>query len=198
MNIPLNVPVYCTNGIGGKSTYAIVNPIDREVTHVVVRPTGTYSAEYLVPISEVDATTPDAIVLKLDLKELAKLPYFREYEYVFLPDNPDGVLFLPYAIPVTSGDIPIEHMHVPPGELAVKRGDAVEASDGHIGRVDEFLIDPASRHITHLILREGHLWGQRLVTIPISSIADIKSGVVNLNIDKQSVAGLPTIKVHRG
>ena len=32
--------------------------------------------------------------------------------------------------------------------------------------MDEFLADPASRQITHLVLREGHLWSQKDVVVP--------------------------------
>ena len=53
------------------------------------------------------------------------------------------------------------------------------------GCVDEFPVDPANGHITHLVLREGHLWGQEDVTIPISEIARIEEGTVYLKLNKQ-------------
>ena len=59
------------------------------------------------------------------------------------------------------------------GELAVRRGSRVRATDGDVGRVDEFLVDRETAHITHLVLREGHLWGQKDVLIPVSEIGQI-------------------------
>ncbi len=53
--------------------------------------------------------------------------------------------------------ISVEYERIPPGELAVRRGARVETTDGHAGRVDEFLVNPADGYITHLVLREGHL-----------------------------------------
>ena len=32
--------------------------------------------------------------------------------------------------------------------------------------VDELLVDPENEHITHLVMREGHLWGQKDVVYP--------------------------------
>ena len=46
----------------------------------------------------------------------------------------------PYYVPLTAYITP-EQEHIPAGELAIRRGAGVEASDGHAGRVDEFLIN---------------------------------------------------------
>jgi sporulation protein YlmC with PRC-barrel domain len=73
----------------------------------------------------------------------------------------------------------------------------VEATDGHAGRVDEFLVDPANGHITHLVLREGHLWGQKDVTIPVAQIDRIEDGAVYLKLDKESIGALPAIPIRR-
>jgi sporulation protein YlmC with PRC-barrel domain len=86
---------------------------------------------------------------------------------------------------------------VPPGELAVRRRAHVKAIDGRVGQVDEFLVDPVSEHITHLILREGHLWGQRDVTVPVSEIARIEEDTVHLKLTKAQIEALPTIPLRR-
>jgi hypothetical protein len=62
--------------------------------------------------------------------------------------------------------MPVEHERVPPGGLTVHRGSQVRATDGDIGRVDEFLIDRETEQITHLVLCEGHLWGRRICSFP--------------------------------
>jgi sporulation protein YlmC with PRC-barrel domain len=93
--------------------------------------------------------------------------------------------------------VTLRHEHVPQGEVAIHRGARVEATDGHVGRVDEFLVDPVNERITHLVLREGHLWGKRDVTIPISQIDRIEQDVVYLKLDKHSVEQLPAVPVRR-
>ena len=85
----------------------------------------------------------------------------------------------------------LEHELVPEGEEAIDRGARVVASDGPIGHVDEFLIDPVSQHITHLILREGHFWGQKEVTIPVNQIERIEEDTVYLKLSKEEIERLP-------
>jgi sporulation protein YlmC with PRC-barrel domain len=85
--------------------------------------------------------------------------------------------------------------HNPAGELAIRRGARVEAVDGHAGRVDEFLINPENDHITHLVMREGHLWGQKDVTIPMSQIDRFADNTVYLKLNKQEIEELLTIPV---
>jgi sporulation protein YlmC with PRC-barrel domain len=36
--------------------------------------------------------------------------------------------------------------------------------------VDEFVVNPKNGHITHLVMREGHLWGQKDVIIPLALV----------------------------
>ena len=85
---------------------------------------------------------------------------------------------------------------VPLGEVAICRGDPVHATDGDIGRVQGLVIDPRSRHVTHVLLQEGHLWGRKEVAIPISAVAST-SGGIRLKIAKQQVQDLPPVDVDR-
>ena len=86
---------------------------------------------------------------------------------------------------------------VPPGELAVHRGARVRATDGRVGRVDEFVIEPESGQITHLTMRTGHLWGDREVSIPVSEIGRIAENTVHLKLGKRQIGALPLLRVRR-
>jgi hypothetical protein len=44
--------------------------------------------------------------------------------------------------------------------------------------------------VTHVLLREGHLWGHKDVAIPVSAVASLDDGVW-LNITKKQVQELP-------
>lgn len=79
----------------------------------------------------------------------------------------------------------------------MNRGTRIEATDGYIGHIDEFVVNPEKGHITHLVMREGHLWGQKDVIIPLSAIGDIDVDTVFLNLDKQQIESLPSFPVHR-
>jgi sporulation protein YlmC with PRC-barrel domain len=81
---------------------------------------------------------------------------------------------------------------VPVGEVEMRRGDHVRATDGSIGRVQGLVVDPSDHHMTHVLLDEGHLWGKKEVAIPIGAIASVKDGVA-LNLTKDEVRDLPPV-----
>lgn len=92
---------------------------------------------------------------------------------------------------------PIYEERVPPCELAVRRGERVRDSKGErVGSVDEFLVSPEDGHVTHLVLREGHLWGRKDVTIPVSRIERVEEAV-HLRLDREQIAALPATPIHR-
>jgi hypothetical protein len=85
--------------------------------------------------------------------------------------------------------------HVPDGDVEVRRGEHVHATDGEIGRIHGFVIDPTDHGLTHIVLDEGHLWGHKTVAIPISAIKDLNDGV-RLGITKEEVGHLPSVELH--
>jgi sporulation protein YlmC with PRC-barrel domain len=203
MDIPLNAQVRCVDGECGRSTYVIINPVSRQVTHLVVRERGLATHERLVPIEWVTEATPELVRLRCTSEQLSNLEPFVETRYLRepLPDyeRVAGTYYVhPYRVPEVVSTISVRERHIPRGERAVHRGARVEATDGHVGQIDEFLVDPQDSHITHLILREGHLWGQQDVTIPVSEIDRVEEDTVYLKLNKQSIEALPSIPVRRG
>ena len=201
MDLPVDADVQCTDGPGGRSTYVVLNPVTRRLTHIVVKQDSFPRLERLVPVGMVAETTPDQIHLSCSKQELHSLEPFVETEFVsgefpHAAYELDEYRLWPYVLP-EDNVVPVEHERVPPGELAVRRGSHVRAMDGDVGRVDEFLVDRETEHITHLVLREGHLWGQKDVLIPVSEIGQIDEDRVYLTLSKEEVANLPTIPVRR-
>jgi uncharacterized protein YrrD len=210
MDIPVNVDVYCTDGLCGQSTYVLINPIRQEVTHLVVKEAKAPHSERVVPIEDVLETTPDKIMLKCTRHQLSGMNPFIKTEYIS-EERPEMYIGLPYAgymgygyagiwpyvVPEREELDAVEHKQIPPGELAVRRGTRVDATDGHVGRVDEFLVNPENEYITHLVMREGHLWGQKDVTIPVSAIDRLGEDTVYLKLDKKGIEALPTIRIRR-
>jgi hypothetical protein len=96
------------------------------------------------------------------------------------------------------GSIPqtVAHDTVPQGEVNVRRGDPVQATDGDIGRVQGLVTDRRSCHVTHVLLQEGHLWGRREVAMPISAVTSTSNGI-RLRISKQEVQDLPPVDVEQ-
>lgn len=200
MDIPVNAEVRCGDAISGRSTYVILNPTTREVTHVVVREEEWPNTERLVPVDLIAESTPYLLRLRCKPEELARFEPFVETEYV-----QEGVSHEQYVVGEYflwpsyhfSGEsvVPVEHEHVPPGEMAIHRGAHVEATDGRVGRVDEFLVNAKTKRITHLVLRQGHPWDKQDVFVPFSKIDRMEEDTIYLKLDKNSVAALPAIPV---
>ncbi len=211
MEIPLNAPVECTDGVYGHSAYVLINPVADQVTHLVVKADTFPNTEYIVPVDLVAETIIDMVRLRCSKAELEKLDPFiktkfieervpeRYYHYTSGTYGMGSNYYLPYVSPETM-QVSVEVKQIPPGELAVQRGTHVEATDGYVGRVDEFVVNPENGHITHLVLREGHLWGRKDVIIPISELAvtdRTDADTVVLKLDKRQIEALPTFRVHR-
>ena len=78
IDIPLNANVECADGPGGRSSYVIIDPASKQVTHFVVKGNGFHRAERLVPVDWTVETTPDLIRLRCTRDELAMLEPFVE------------------------------------------------------------------------------------------------------------------------
>ena len=202
MDIPINVEVLCAGESCGRSTYLVINPVNERITHLVVTQKAFPNIERLVPIDKILASSPNSIQLRCKPSELSDMDTFEETDFIesgqleasFPYDVPYEVW--PYAM-YEAKPIPFEYEHIPAGEVVIRRGTPVKATDGTVGKVDEFLVDPDNDVITHLVLREGHLWGKKDVTIPVSEIKKIAEEAVYLKLDKKAIETLPTVPVHR-
>ncbi len=201
--------VACSDGVCGELTRVVVDPVARALTHLVVEPTHRQGAGRLVPIGLVDPTATD-LRLRCTMPEFEALEDADETEFV--PGAPgdlgyaDGqMLSQPYFVlgigtsgvvgaagSIGAGPHLIVHHRVPVGEVEVRRGAHVRATDGDIGRVRGLLVDPGDHHVTHVLLDEGHLWGQKTVAIPIGAVTDVRAGV-RLGLTKDQVRDLPAV-----
>ena len=163
--------------------------------------------EYIVPVDVVSATIADTIQLRCSKTDLEKMIPFVQTEFIEekVLDYAGyqggkyrmGAYYMPYVTSEIRVPVSVEHKQIPPGELAVHRGTRIEATDGYVGKVDEFVVNQENGHITELVMREGHLWGQKDVIIPLSAMKDNRDDTVFLNINKHQIEALPTFAVHR-
>ena len=210
MNIPLNAQVEYTDGVCwhvvGRSEFVLINPIIDQVTHLVVKEDESPNSEYVVPLEVVTETTADTIRLNCTRAEMEKMkPFIKTQfvekklaEYSEYRGGPYGMgsYYMPYVTSDITVSVPVERQQIPKGELAVHRGTHVQATDGQVGKVDEFVINPENI-ITHIVMREGHLWGRKDVIIPVSALGETRDDTVFLTLDKQQVESLPSFAVHR-
>ena len=194
----------CTDGVGGKVTCVVIDPLARAVTHLVVEPKHRHGAARLVPLDLVDATTGE-IRLRCSLAEFEKLDPAEQTR--FLPGtagypgyDPKQMLIMPYySISMAQAycdPMTVKYNAVPLDEVEVRRGDHVHATDGRIGRVQGLILFPDSHHVSHVLLQEGHLRGRKDVAIPIGAVMSINADGIRLNITKQQVQDLPPVDIH--
>ena len=189
--------VECTDGRIGRLEDIIVNPQVERITHLVVRENDLANTQRLVPERLVKEATHDTVRLSIDKKKFQKLKNFIEEEYIpsnvllYMADHEGWYAGTPAAVFV-------EHEAVPKGRVAVSKGAKVYATDGHVGKVDEFLVQGRSGLITHLVMVEGHLWGKRDIAVPVSEIDHYEEdGDVVLKISKEQVENLPVFDEKR-
>jgi uncharacterized membrane protein/sporulation protein YlmC with PRC-barrel domain len=196
-NLSLNAKVICQDGLAGKSTHLVVNPATGQITYVVVQREDDH--EYVVPVDKVTDTGVKRIVLNCSIEELKQFTPYEEVHYVHNDsktyENAD--LVLPYSVPMATDFIELDESNIPADQVAINRGTGVEATDGWVGNVDEFIVSPKSGKITHLVLREGHFWGKKTITLPLTTVDRVFDDTVYLKIDKATLKELPTVPVRR-
>ncbi len=198
-----------TDGVCGKVTRVVVDPVARAVTHLVVESKHRHDCGRLVPLDLVDATTGE-IRLRCTMAEFEELdpaeetrllPSYPDYDPERYRDyDPKRVLILPYysmgIAEAYNRPMTVSYDAVPLDEVEVRRGEHVHATDGRIGRVQGLVIDAESRHVTHVLLEEGHVWGRKEVVIPIGAIIGVDADGIRLNLTKQQVQDLPPVDIH--
>ncbi len=206
MEIPLNAQVECVDGICGSSEFVLIDPVTEQVTHLVVKEASFPLMEFIVPVDLVSETIAGTILLRCSKVELEQMAPFIQTRFVeakipaYVVDRVYGMggfYYWPYVSPEGGIQVPVDCQQIPPGEIAVQRGTQVEATDGYIGHVDEFLVNAENGRITHLVMREEHLWGQKDVIIPLSAIGAAKEDTVSLKLNKRQIESLPTFPVKR-
>lgn len=199
MDLPLQADVYCIDGHAGKTVGVILTPKNDQITAIVILQDGLFGGKVIVSLDYVGETTPNQVRLRLTRKELSEQAVFAETNVLEVPAT--------YPFFSTSASYPVGSVYwdqkhtedepleiaktVPDGDITLEHGDAVEATDGQAGRIDDFLMDPKTSRISHLVMREGHLWGARDVTIPVAYIERLENHTVYLNLSKDQIAALP-------
>jgi sporulation protein YlmC with PRC-barrel domain len=201
----IGAAVSCTDGPCGNLTKVVVDPVAGAVTHVVVEPEHRAGLGRLVALDLVAPGTDATMVqLRITLDEFDALPRAEETE--FLPGGSGEEAYEahelyywpyfglaggvdPYA---TSASGLVTRDTIPAGEVEVRRGDPVHASDGAIGKVEGLVVQPTGGHVTHVLLQEGHLWGRKQVAIPMTAVEKMDDGI-SVTLSKHEIEALPAI-----
>jgi sporulation protein YlmC with PRC-barrel domain len=207
--ITIGTEARCTDGVCGKVSRVVVDPVAEAVTHLVVEPRKRQGLARLVPVDLVEAASP-GLQLSCTLAAFEKLDPAEETQFApgstgYAAYGPEQVITWPYyglnagtGLPggvdlgVAGFSPAITYDRVPLGEVEVQRGDPVEATDGRIGHIQGLVVDPHDHKVTHVLLQEGHLWGRKDVAIPIKAVSRV-GDTIRLSISKQEVQDLPPV-----
>jgi sporulation protein YlmC with PRC-barrel domain len=207
----IGAQAYCSDGFCGEVIRIIFDPAAGAVTHLAIEPKHRPEKGRLVPI-EMAESLDGAVQLRCTLAEFTALDAAEDIQIVQGDSYQDGysaveavqgygdVGSMGMAGSVSSVGIPmgvprlktVTDAVVPVGQAQTGQGDHVYATDGEIGRVHGFLIDPDDNQATHVVLEHGHLWGRKEIAIPMSAVKEVDAGI-RLNISKQEVEELPPI-----
>jgi hypothetical protein len=206
----LGAEASCSDGPCGQVIRTILNPATRTVTHLVIEPRHHPESGRLVPVELVEAGVGE-IRLSCSLAEFDTLEPAERIDLVEGIDYGGGY-GAPEAV-MGYGDVgamgggvsasgmgigmslghhtpTITSDNVPEGESEVVRHEHIHATDGEIGQLKGFAVDPEDHRVTHVLVREGHLWGRKEVAIPVSAVTSLDDGIW-LNLTKKQVEELP-------
>lgn len=213
MRLDLGESVSCSDGAFGTLSDVIVEPQAKRVTHLVIQPHGGDGVSRLVPIDLAQATEGDGgLTLSCEIEATTQLDSVQDYVYQRFdappPDDPDKdvgierVLTMPYSggglVQYDGGDASygVIYDRIPRNEVELRRASSILAADGgFLGEIDAFII--AGDQITHVVLDKGHLWGRRKTTIPIDAVAKVETDKITVDLSKEAVGALPSVRVHR-
>ena len=200
----IGAKAHCSDGFCGEVSRMVIDPAARTVTHLVIEPRHRGGLGRLVPVALAEAADRE-ITLRCTLAEFDGLELAEETELVddlgYAAATEPMVGFSDYGNMAVGGGVSglgagagyharaVTHDVVPLGDAEVGRGESVHALDGHIGKVQGFLVT-ADNQVTHVLLEEGHLWGRKEVAIPLSAVTGVEDGI-RLSITKKQVEDLP-------
>jgi hypothetical protein len=187
----LGAMVVATDGLCGLVKTLLVDPSVPRVVHLVVEPEHRIGLGRLVPmelVCDIEEDADNGIDIDCNRGDFEALPRAETSEVV------RGVgAGYPYGGNRTRLTREI-HDSLPQGEVPVRSGDPVSATDGQIGMVAGFDTGPPQYRITQLLVNEHRFpWRHKTVALPVSCVIGFSAGVeVSLTLDEAAnIASVP-------
>ena len=175
-------PATCTDGHCGKVIKVVVDPVARELTHLVVepehrsrtRPPGAARPGQFGRGRRRSCATPSTSSTPCrNAEENDFLPGGSGYEdyaaheayywpYFGIEGGPDPLVANASAI--------VTHDTSPPAKSACAAATPCTPPTGRSARWKGWSSTRPAGHVTHVLLQEGHLWGRKDVAIPIGAV----------------------------
>jgi uncharacterized protein YrrD len=189
----------------------VLDPVTKDITHLVVRKGFLFTEDKVVPVELVDSATEERVVLK-GVEDLEALPNFEETYYVRVTGTDKEVSRTPgyvrpyywyppahinwwsatrYSVYPPPPYVLEVRRNIPEGTVPLKEGAHVIASDdGHVGDIERVFADPTEDRATHLLISKGLFLKERKV-VPTSWIARVSEEEVHLAVGSNLLEDLP-------
>lgn len=198
MDIPLKANVHCTDGRAGQATCVIINPVSRQLTHVVVEEKDPAHLKRLVPVELITVSDRHNIHLDCTTAQLATLRPFMEIEYprdgaLYFTYESDEVRNWPYET-VVEMPIPAELERILPEALTIHQDSRVEATDGRVGKVERLLINPTNKSLISIAIETGYFWKRQELIVSMAHVDHFDKDRIALNLDKHHLKRLAAVQ----
>ncbi len=203
----------------------VLDPETKEVTHLVITKGFLFKTNKVVAMDMVDPAMEDKITLRSSKLALDDFQDFEETHYVNVDQTenpasdelpvsdqvPASYWYPPINLawwraggtdnPITYPAMPVyvarTEQNIPEGTVALEEGAKVMSSDDrHIGNIEQVIIDPQDKRVTHFVVSEGTLFKDRKL-IPVLWISRISENEVHLSSTASMLERLPAYQVER-
>lgn len=191
----------CTDGHCGALVRVVVEPEHGTVTHVVIEPEHRVGLGHLVPL-ELVASAQTTIELRCRTAEFEQLPRSEAirpvagiggYGVGAAPGGYEGSApGEAMAWPTLGGNatVPETQDRTPAGEVEIHPDEEVAASDGPVGRVEGVIVEAVTGRLSHVLVKEGHVWHRKEVAIPADAVTLLEADRVVLSLTRSEVGAL--------
>lgn len=185
----------------------VMDPKNKEVTHIVVKEGILFTEDKVVPMDLVGSVTEDRIILQGSKEHLNELPNYEETHYIPIEsaaDDDKNTLYWypPVGMWGTYGTHPATfypqslyrrktEKNIPEDTIALTEGAKVISADNeHVGNIETLITDPQNDRVTHLVISSGLLMKERKI-IPAYWLDTVLDDEVQLSVDSRLLERLP-------
>jgi len=185
----------------GKLTHVVVDPATKEVAEIVLGESGILGRDALVPVGAVTTAEHDQIQLELTKDQIGNLKDFVLSHFVE-PVGDSGSAAWGTGSLIAQGVGPVgaasgmeglaytpiveSEEQIPEGDVDLRPGTEVWASDGKIGHVDDVLVDEETKRVRGFLVKEGHIFHHD-VEVSLKQVANIGTDRITLSLSKEDL-----------
>lgn len=212
MRLHLETPIQLADETECELLDVVIDPAHKVVTHLVVSLAHRQRLSRLVPIDDAQVDSSGVLGITASRDDFERYPYVESSTFVGI-DEPIAVedgweigIERVLTLPSFSSELPgmgmpfdsfveVAYDVIPEHTVELRRESVVYLDGGdRCGHVEGFVI-ASGGNVTHVVLRRGHLWGKRDISIPIGSIKRIGLDEVHLRLTQDEVDRLPHVPV---